>query len=43
MTKEWPPEYYPTRYVVTRIDRNGMRTLTHAAQGRETYATPEEA
>ena len=31
------------RYVVTHIDRNGMRTLAHAAQGRHTYATPELA
>lgn len=31
------------RYVPTYINRDGMRTLMGAAQGRETYATPEEA
>jgi hypothetical protein len=31
------------RYVVTHIDKNGMRTLCGAAQGRFTQATPEEA
>jgi hypothetical protein len=32
-----------TRYVVTHIGRDGLRTLVHAAQGRWTYATPEGA
>lgn len=33
----------PIRYVVTHIGKYGQRTLAHAAQGRHTYATPEEA
>lgn len=32
-----------TRYVVTQLGKHGLRTLAHAAQGRYTYATPEEA
>lgn len=32
-----------TRYVVTHMGRNGMRTLASPAQGRFTYATREEA
>lgn len=32
-----------TRYVVTHIGRGGLRTMAHAAQGRNTYATPQEA
>jgi hypothetical protein len=32
-----------TRYVVTHAGRDGLRTLATAAQGRHTYATPEEA
>lgn len=32
-----------TRYVVTHIGRGGLRTMAHAAQGRNTYAIPEEA
>jgi len=32
-----------TRYVVTHVNKDGMRTLAHAQQGRCTYATPEEA
>ena len=32
-----------TRYVVTHIGRNGLRTLTFGAQGRWTFATQEEA
>jgi len=31
------------RFVVTNVGRDGLRTLTFAAQGRETYATREEA
>lgn len=31
------------RYVVTFVNRDGMRALAHAAQGRCTYETPEEA
>lgn len=31
------------RYVVTKVDKNGMRTLAMAAQGRNTYASAEEA
>lgn len=31
------------RYVVTHLDRNGMRTLAAAAQGHFTYATRAEA
>lgn len=31
------------RYVVTHVNKDGMRTLAHAMQGRCTYATPEEA
>lgn len=32
-----------TRYVITHVDRNGMRTLAHPMQGRYTYATEAEA
>jgi hypothetical protein len=32
-----------TRYVVTHIGKNGLRTLADAQQGAFTYATPEEA
>lgn len=32
-----------TRYVVTIVDKTGTRTLAFAAQGRNTYATPELA
>lgn len=32
-----------TRYVVTHAGNNGLRTLAHAAQGRFTFATREEA
>lgn len=32
-----------TRYVATYINRDGMRALMRPAQGRNTYATPEEA
>lgn len=32
-----------TRHVITHRNRDGMRTLTFAAQGRNTYGTPEEA
>lgn len=32
-----------TRYVVTYLNRDGMRTLAHAQQGRHTYATGGEA
>ena len=32
-----------TRYVVTHVERDGLRTLTFGAQGRWTYETPEEA
>jgi hypothetical protein len=42
---EWQ-ECYPnavTRYVLTYKPDNGMRTLAFAAQGRNTFATPEEA
>lgn len=31
------------RYVVTHVNRDGMRTLTMAAQGRNTFETPEKA
>ncbi len=31
------------RYVVTHINKDGMRTLASAQQGRNTYATQEEA
>lgn len=31
------------RYVVTHVNKDGMRTLAKAMQGRYTYATPEEA
>jgi len=31
------------RYVVTHAGNNGLRTLAHAAQGRYTFATREEA
>lgn len=32
-----------TRYVITHVNREGMRTLTFAAQGRNTYASAGEA
>jgi hypothetical protein len=32
-----------TRYVVTHIGRNGLRTLAHAAQGRHTFETAQAA
>jgi len=32
-----------TRYVATYVNANGMRTLMHAAQGRYTFATADEA
>jgi hypothetical protein len=32
-----------TRYVLTKVDANGMRTLATPAQGRETHATEAEA
>jgi hypothetical protein len=32
-----------TRYVLTYVNADGMRTLTGAAQGRNTFATREEA
>lgn len=32
-----------TRYVLTHLDKSGMRTLASAAQGRWTYETREEA
>lgn len=32
-----------TRYVVSKIDKDGFRTMIGAVQGRNTYATPEEA
>jgi hypothetical protein len=32
-----------TRYVVTHINKDGMRTLAQPCQGRYTYATTEEA
>lgn len=32
-----------TRYVATYVNPDGMRTLMTAAQGRNTYATAEEA
>lgn len=31
------------RYVPTYVNKDGMRTLMRAAQGRETFATAEEA
>lgn len=33
----------PVRYVVTHINHNGERTLSHSAQGRLTYETAAEA
>ena len=32
-----------TRYVVTHVNREGLRTLSLGCQGRWTYATREEA
>lgn len=32
-----------TRYVVTHLGKDGLRTLTQGAQGRYTYGTREEA
>ena len=32
-----------TRYVATYVNKDGMRTLMQAAQGRNTYTTKEEA
>lgn len=31
------------RYVITHLDRNGMRTLADPAQGRFTYASAADA
>ena len=31
------------RYVVTHINKDGMRTLAQPMQGRYTYETPDEA
>lgn len=31
------------RYVPTHVGKDGLRTLMTAAQGRHTYATPDEA
>lgn len=36
-------ETYVERYVVTHVGRHGVRTLAHAQQGRNTYATAGEA
>jgi hypothetical protein len=33
----------PIRYVVTYINKDGVRELAHAMQGRHTYETPEAA
>lgn len=33
----------PIRYVVTHVRRDGLRVLSHAAQGRNTYDTAEDA
>jgi hypothetical protein len=50
--KSWRPasevnkREYPkpvTRYVLTYVNKDGMRTLVGPQQGRCTYATPEEA
>ena len=32
-----------TRYVATYINKDGMRALMSAMQGRNTFATPEDA
>ncbi len=32
-----------TRYVATYVNRDGMRTLMRAAQGRDTFATAADA
>lgn len=32
-----------TRYVITYVNKEGMRTLVGAAQGRNTYDTAEQA
>jgi len=32
-----------TRYVPTYVGKDGLRTLMRGAQGRNTFATPEEA
>ena len=32
-----------TRYVITHINKQGMRTLASAAQGRNTFETQEQA
>lgn len=37
------PAYHVVRYVVTHINKSGVRVLTNAQQGRFTYATTEEA
>lgn len=31
------------RYVISHIDKDGLRKMTRAQQGRNTHATPEEA
>jgi len=42
MTRRQTPDFI-TRYVVTYVNRDGMRQLAHAQQGRHTYATADEA
>lgn len=37
------PKNTVTRYVLTYVNKDGMRTLMQAAQGRFTYATEAEA
>lgn len=37
------PRTSVTRYVITHVNRDGMRTLTRASLGRYTFGTPEEA
>jgi len=32
-----------TRYVITHVDRDGERRMTHAMQGRFTFSTPKQA
>lgn len=42
-TKRYPPVESVTRYVATYVQADGQRKLMFGSQGRNTFATPEEA
>jgi hypothetical protein len=43
LNKGWRNKKAACRFVLTYINKDGMRQLFGAAQGRNTYATKEEA